>query len=195
MNSIVYLVRHGESPKTDENERVRGLTEKGAEDAIKITEILKKENIDTVISSPYSRSKMTIQGLATFLEKDIVEYEELKECVFTGNNKTISNEEVYPLVEKMFNNREFSNELAESFNQCQTRGMNIFLPLLEQQQGNKVVVGTHGFIMTAIMNYFDRKYDFEFLKQTTKPDIYKLEFKGEKLCNVDRLWGVSKQQQ
>lgn len=100
MNSIVYLVRHGESPKTDENERMRGLTEKGIKDAIRITEILKKENIDTVISSPYSRSKKTIQGLATLLEKDIVEYEDLKECVFTGYNRTIPDEEVYPLVKK-----------------------------------------------------------------------------------------------
>lgn len=95
----------------------------------------------------------------------------------------------------MFNNRDFSNELAESFNQCQTRAVNTLLPLLKKQQGKKVVIGTHGFIMTAIMNYFDRKYDFEFLKQTTKPDIYKLEFRGEQLFNVDRLWGVSKQRQ
>ena len=190
MNSIIYLVRHGESPKTDENERMRGLTDKGVADAINITEILKEENIDIVISSPYARSKMTIQGLASFLEKDIVEYEDLKECVFSGNNRTFPDEEVYPLIEKMFNNREFSNELAESFNQCQTRAMNIFMPLLEEQRGKKVAIGTHGFIMTAIMNYFDRRYDFEFLKKTTKPDIYKLEFKGKQLCKVDRLWGV-----
>lgn len=195
MNSIVYLVRHGESPKTDENERMRGLTKKGVEDAIKITEILKGENIDTLISSPYSRSKMTIQGLATYLEKDIIEYEDLKECIFTGYNKTLPNKEVYPLVEKMFNNRDFSNEFAESFNQCQERAINIFLPLLENHKGKKLVIGTHGFIMTAIMNFFDKKYDCDFLKKTTKPDIYKLEFQKGQLRKVDRLWGVSKQQQ
>lgn len=192
MNSIVYLVRHGESPKIDENERMRGLTEKGLEDAIKITEILKRENIDTLVSSPYSRSKMTIHGLASLLEKDITEYEALKECVFTAYNRTLPNTEVYPLIEKMFNDRDFSNELAESFNQCQSRAINILLPLLEKHKGKKIVIGTHGFIMTAIMNFFDSKYDFEFLKQTTKPDIYKLEFNGKQLCSVNRLWEVSK---
>ncbi len=29
MKTFIYMVRHGESPKTEENERTRGLTEKG----------------------------------------------------------------------------------------------------------------------------------------------------------------------
>ena len=39
--------------------------------------------------------------------------------------------------------------------------------------------------MTLMMNYFDEKYDFEFLMNTSKPDIYKMEFNEEQLMNVE----------
>lgn len=52
----------------------------------------------------------------------------------------------------------------------------------------KIVIGTHGLVMTLMMNYFDEQYDFEFLMNTSKPDIYKMEFNEEQLMNVERLW-------
>ena len=35
MNTYIYMVRHGESPKLEGDERTRGLTEKGILDAHK----------------------------------------------------------------------------------------------------------------------------------------------------------------
>ena len=52
----------------------------------------------------------------------------------------------------------------------------------------KIVIGTHGLVMTLMMNYFDKQYGFEFLMNTSKPDIYKMEFKEKQLMNVERLW-------
>jgi phosphohistidine phosphatase SixA len=34
MKNIIYMVRHGESPKIEGNERTRGLTDKGRSDAL-----------------------------------------------------------------------------------------------------------------------------------------------------------------
>ncbi len=42
--------------------------------------------------------------------------------------------------------------------------------------------------MTIILNYFDKKYGYEFFEQTSKPDIYKLEFEELELTHVERLW-------
>ena len=42
MNTYIYMVRHGESPKLEEGERTRGLTEKGSLDAHRVTNILKQ---------------------------------------------------------------------------------------------------------------------------------------------------------
>ncbi len=84
MSTYIYMVRHGESPKLEGNERMRGLTERGHMDARRVTDILKAERIDTFISSPYNRAMLTIEESANFHEKEIVVYENLKECMFSS---------------------------------------------------------------------------------------------------------------
>ncbi|WP_002146162.1 histidine phosphatase family protein [Bacillus cereus] len=188
MNTYIYMVRHGESPKLEGDERTRGLTEKGTLDAHKVTEILKTEEIDTFISSPYKRAMLTIEKLANFHEKEIVVYENLKECRFLSEDKIISDKEVYPLVKKMFSNPDFTLTGGESYVDCQRRVVKMLKEILIDFQGHKIVVGTHGLVMTLMMNYFDNQYGLEFLMNTSKPDVYKLEFKDEQLINIERLW-------
>ncbi|WP_353958403.1 hypothetical protein [Bacillus sp. DX4.1] len=60
--------------------------------------------------------------------------------------------------------------------------------MLKDYEGKNIVIGTHGNIMTIIMNYFDDRYGYDFWKSTSKPDIYRLEFKNESLIKVKRLW-------
>lgn len=188
MSTYVYMVRHGESPKLEGNERTRGLTEKGSLDAHRVTDILKTEGIDTFISSPYKRAVLTIEKAADFYGKEVVIYENLKECMFSNEDQIISDKEVYPLVKKMFANQDFTLTEGESYKDCQRRVVKVLKEILMDFQGQKIVIGTHGLVMTLMMNYFDNQYGFEFLMQTSKPDIYKLEFKDEQLMNVERLW-------
>lgn len=82
MKTYVYMVRHGESPKTENNERTRGLTDKGWSDAKRITEILKNEGINVFVSSPYRRAVLTIEELAECYDKEILLFEELRELEF-----------------------------------------------------------------------------------------------------------------
>ncbi|EEK49479.1 Phosphoglycerate mutase [Bacillus cereus ATCC 10876] len=182
------MVRHGESPKLEGNERMRGLTERGHMDARRVTDILKAERIDTFISSPYNRAMLTIEESANFHEKEIVVYENLKECMFSSEDQVISDKEVYPLVQKMFSNPDFARTEGESYADCQRRVVKVLKEILMDFQGCKIVIGTHGLVMTLMMNYFDKQYGFEFLMNTSKPDIYKMEFKEEQLMNVERLW-------
>ncbi|PFM50260.1 histidine phosphatase family protein [Bacillus cereus] len=188
MNTYIYMVRHGESPKLEGDERTRGLTEKGYMDTRRVTDILKAERIDTFISSPYNRAMLTIEGAANFYEKEIVVYENLKECMFLSEGQVISDKEVYPLVKKMFSNPDFTRTEGESYKDCQRRVVKVLKEILMGFQGQKIVIGTHGLFMTLMMNYLDKQYDFEFLMNTSKPDIYKMEFKKEQLMNVERLW-------
>lgn len=62
------MIRHGESPKVG-NERTRGLTDKGEQDAIKVAESLKEEGVEVFVSSPYTRAVETIRGLAEYAGK------------------------------------------------------------------------------------------------------------------------------
>ncbi|OUB85827.1 histidine phosphatase family protein [Bacillus wiedmannii] len=188
MNTYIYMVRHGESSKLEGSERTRGLTEKGSLDAHRVTDILKTEGIDTFISSPYKRAVLTIEKSADFYEKEVVVYENLKECMFLSEDKIISDKEVYPLVKKMFSDPDFALTEGESYKDCQVRVVKMLKKILMNFQGQKIVIGTHGLVMTLMMNYFNNQYGFEFLVHTSKPDIYKLEFKEEQFMNVERLW-------
>jgi 2,3-bisphosphoglycerate-dependent phosphoglycerate mutase len=191
MKTFIYMVRHGESPKMEGNERTRGLTLKGESDAQIVARLLKDEDIDTFISSPYRRAILTIEGLAQSLGKEMMVIEELKEVVFIGDNKIMPDKEVYPLVKKMFSDPDFSLPGGESFTNCQNRVVTILKNIINEYKGQRVAIGTHGAVMTMMMGYFDPKFDLDFLLNTSKPDIYKMEIDEGILTKTERLWRVT----
>ncbi|MBB2479631.1 histidine phosphatase family protein [Bacillus sp. APMAM] len=187
MKTFIYMVRHGESPK-DGMERTRGLTEKGKSDALRITDLLLEEGIDVFVSSPYNRSILTIQELANRKGQEIRIFEDLREQNFSGNDKRISDQDLFPLLHKSFSDPNFSLTGGESNAECQNRSIKVLQELLQTYQGKKIVLGTHGTIMTLMMGYYDSQYDLKFLLNTSKPDIYRMEFNGQELVEVKRLW-------
>ncbi len=188
MNTIIYLIRHGDSPKTGEVERLRALSEKGQADAERVTELLKDEGIDVFVSSPYKRAVLTIEELASLSGKDVLLYEELKERMFSSGMNRIADAELYPLLEESFKNPHYSFPGAESNADCQERAVKVIKELLFHYQGRKISVGTHGAVMTLIIQHFDERVGLDFLLGTSKPDIYKLTFDGEELIEVERMW-------
>ncbi|WP_160036935.1 histidine phosphatase family protein [Paenibacillus sp. An7] len=186
MKTIIYMVRHAESPYTEGNERTRGLTLDGKMNAKKITEILKDEGINVIISSPYVRAILTLEGLAKELELDIQIFEDLRERHFS--DCLISHEEFMPAMKKMFDDSDYALPGGESNKVCQNRSVAVLKNILEVHKGKKVAMGTHGNVMTLMMNYFNSNYGFDFMNQVKKPDIYKLQFKDLTLEKVTRLW-------
>ncbi|MCH7322740.1 histidine phosphatase family protein [Solibacillus sp. MA9] len=190
MSTVVYMVRHGESPK-EGNERTRGLTEKGYLDAQRVTDIFKDEKIDAVVSSPYIRSILTVEKIAQQIGQEVLVLEDLKEMVFSSKNKRLADEELIQILEKSFFDSNFSLDGGESNADCQKRAIKVLKELLDTLKNKKVVIGTHGAIMTLMMGYFDSSYDLNFLYSTSKPDIYRMEFNEQELLNVQRVWDVS----
>jgi 2,3-bisphosphoglycerate-dependent phosphoglycerate mutase len=191
MKTFIYMVRHGESPKLEGSERTRGLTDKGKSDARIVAELLKDEGIDTFISSPYRRAVLTIEDFAQSLGKKVLVFEDLKEIVFSSEDKIIPDKELYPLVEKMFSEPDFFLPGGESITVCQNRAIRILNNILINNNGQKVVIGTHGAVMTMMMSYFDPQFDYNFLLMASKPDIYRMEFDNGVLKGTERLWKVT----
>ncbi|MCM3617702.1 histidine phosphatase family protein [Sutcliffiella horikoshii] len=189
MSTFIYMVRHGESPK-EGNERSRGLTDKGHVDALKITSILKGEGIDAVISSPYKRSILTVEKLAQQNGQEVLTFEDLKERIFSSEDNRVSDKDLIPLLEKSFMEQNFALEGGESNADCQKRAIKVLKKLLDIFKNKKIVIGTHGAVMTLMMAYFDSSYDLGFLHNTSKPDIYKMEFNEQELVKVQRIWRV-----
>ncbi|NMH68266.1 histidine phosphatase family protein [Bacillus sp. RO3] len=187
MSTFVYMVRHGESPKEGE-ERSRRLTQKGHADAERVTDLLINKTIDSVVSSPYLRSIETVERLAQHIGQEVLIYEELKEKRFSSEDNRISDVELLPLLEKSFSDVNFSLKGGESNADCQRRAVGVLDGLLDRFKDKKIVIGTHGAVMTLMMGFFDSTYDLGFLHSTSKPDIYRMEFKGKELVDVQRIW-------
>ncbi|WP_413377675.1 histidine phosphatase family protein [Paenibacillus taichungensis] len=186
MKTIIYMVRHGESPYNEGNERTRGLTPKGKIDIEKVTKLLIGEGIDMIISSPYTRAILSVEGLAEHLKLDIKVFEDLRERNFASYN--IENAELMSSIRESFNDYDYTLPGGESNADCQKRALSVLKPILKEHRGKKIVIGTHGLVMTLMMNHFDSAFGLEFLNQLKKPDIYKMQFEDLELEEVTRMW-------
>lgn len=186
VRTIVYLIRHAESLYVEGQERERGLSEQGKSDAARIKSILQKQPIDLFVSSPYARAIQTIQPLAEVHQKEILLMENLRE-------RTIGNIAELSFVEakrRVYQDFAAVFEGGESSAEAQARAVGELKLLLEKYEGKTLVIGTHGDIMTLLMNYFDCRYGYDFWQSTAMPDIYRLEFKRRMLAQVRREWEI-----
>lgn len=188
MKTTIYMVRHAESPYNEGNERTRGLTLNGKMKIENITEILMNEGIDIIISSPYARAILSVEGLAQQLNLDIQIFEDLRERHFAGEDYRIDNTELMSMIREKFNEPDYALPGGESNTVCQNRSVAVLTSILKEYEGRKIAVGTHGLVMTLMMNHFDSNYGLDFLNQLKKPDIYRLDFEDSKLKEVTRLW-------
>ena len=188
MTTILYMIRHAESPFVFGQERTRGLSIQGETDARKVAELMLLEKVDVIVSSPFVRSIKTIEEVAKNLGLEIELLEELRERMIKGDYE-LPWEEVKPAIEKSFSDKDYCLPGGETTKQAQERAIPIIKRLLNEYEGKNIVVGTHGNIMTIMMNYFDDQYGYDFWASTSKPDIYKLHFNDSVLKDVERIWG------
>ncbi|WP_274361433.1 histidine phosphatase family protein [Paenibacillus thermotolerans] len=188
MNTYLYFVRHAESPFSLEEERSRGLSAKGAADAVRAADLLQHEGIDVIVSSSYRRAIDTVKPLADRLGKTIELYEELRERAIASMRYEVAQEELTEGIRKSFEEPDFCLPEGETTRQAQERAIPVITKLLNEHAGKRIAIGTHGNIMTIILQYYSREYGFDFWNRASKPDIYKAEFHGERLITLERVW-------
>jgi 2,3-bisphosphoglycerate-dependent phosphoglycerate mutase len=188
MKTVIYMVRHAESPFEFGQEKTRGLSPEGFEAAKRVAAYFTDVDIHYMASSSYTRASQTIQYIAEQKSLEIVEFEELIERSIKGLDYKAQWEELYEGIRMSFEDLDFALEGGESTREAQMRAVPVIERLLVEQQGKNVVIGTHGNIMTIIMNYFDESYGFDFWENTSKPDIYRMTFEGKRLKKIERVW-------
>ncbi|CAG7607333.1 hypothetical protein PAESOLCIP111_00947 [Paenibacillus solanacearum] len=189
MITTLYWVRHADSPYIPGMERTRGLSSKGTADAAQVAKRLRDERIDAIISSPYERAIATVKGLADALHLEIAVEEDLRERQVAGETHRLAIDQFLSAKRAVYEDWNYSFPGGESSRQAQSRAVRVLTRLLEQHAGESIVIGTHGDIMTLMMNHFDPRYNYAFWQSTTMPDIYRLRIERQKLTDVTRLWG------
>ncbi|WP_433747412.1 histidine phosphatase family protein [Falsibacillus pallidus] len=187
MNTEIYFVRHAHSVFSLENEETRELSEKGWQDAQRITEIMANEGIDHIVSSSYLRARQTVEGLAELMNVKIELDNRFRERDLAARDYRF--EDPLEAMKKVFKDPHFRHPGGESNHEVQERGISALKDVVSNYQGKKVAIGIHGNIMTCTLSYFDEKFDFDFWEKTTKPDIYKLTIDPDfQLVGFERLW-------
>ena len=186
LETQIYLVRHAHSIYSAD-ELNRPLSSSGEEAALQAADLLKDEQITTIISSPYKRAVQTVEPLAVRNGLAIHIEEGFRERLLSDEHL----EDFNYAITKVWEEESFSWPGGESNLAAQQRGVQALEKILQEHQGRKIAIGTHGNIMVLIMNALNSKYGFEFWKQLNMPDIYKLSFNGFALHHVERIWKSS----
>jgi len=181
--TTVYLVRHAHSNYSTD-ERNRPLSLEGVLAANRVGEILQKEPVDVVLSSPYKRAIQTVEPIASIINVKVEIIEGFKERRLS--TKPVDDFE--SAIIQLWKEETYSFDGGESNNDAQIRGIQALKETLNRYHNKNIVIGTHGNILALIMNHFDAKYDFSFWSRLDMPDIYKLIFTNDKLNVVERIW-------
>lgn len=177
----LIVVRHCE---TEGQDREAPLTTKGFTQADELTKffINRNDSVSKIISSPYKRALQTIQPLAQHLQKKIVKDARLSERILSPTPLDNWTE----LLEKSFENLDFSVEGGESNRQAFQRVAPLIRSELESEESTVVFV-THGNLMTCILKYFDPQIGFQEWKSLSNPDVFQITF-CPKGTTLKRIW-------
>jgi len=179
------MVRHAHSTYTPD-ELNRPLSEEGRKEANKLVNIFKNKEIDEVLASPYKRAIETVEGIAKEYQKEVKIIEDFRERLLSS--EPISDGDFDGAVRKVWELETFVHIGGESNIDAQNRGVSALEKILKMYSGKKVAIGTHGNIMALIMKHYDLKYDYEFWKKLSMPDIYCLVFEDKKFLSAERVW-------
>lgn len=182
MVTTIYLVRHAHSVYSPD-EVNRPLSKQGIKDARKVSDAMNKEQIDIVVSSPYKRAIQTVERVAHHIRKDV----ELQPAFRERKLSEEPLENFENALRKVWSDEFFYWGGGESNLTARQRGIDGIHHLLEQYKGKKIVIGTHGNIMTLIMSAYDPCYDYQFWRKLEMPDIYRLTFAEKDLIEIKRM--------
>jgi len=178
----LYFVRHAQPEHGWKDDFTRPLTKEGVEDSKKVTELLKDVIFDYCVCSPYKRSKDTIKECALQHGLDIREDIRLRERESNnGNTKE--------MIKERWLDFDKHEEGGESLKMVQNRNIEAILELLQENEGETILIGTHGTALSMIINYFDNNFGFDDFWRIIDftPYIISMEFNKDILISKKEL--------
>lgn len=97
-------------------------------------------------------------------------------------------ENFYENMAKLWNDKTFRFSGGESNIEGQNRGVQALEKIVVENEGESIVIGTHGDLLSLIINYYNKSYGYEFWNALDMPDAYRLTFKDIALTGIERVW-------
>lgn len=166
----IYLVRHGESEAIDKNIRQSPetpLSKLGIKQANVTAELLKEQEIEVILSSPWKRAWETAEIINKLLNKKLIKSDLLREkdqnpkIYGKNNNDPLAIEYEMEFKKNWTNfNWKFRNK-GESINNLFERAKNLEKLLLEKYRKNSLVLVSHGHFLKCLVCYLISKNEFK----------------------------------
>lgn len=154
--TAVYFVRHAQSDRFFREDRTRPLTAEGLADSEKVTAALSDKRISHILSSPYTRTLQTVEGLAKALGLDVETDEDFRERdagIWHGDD-------FKQFIERQWADFSYRAEGGESLSQVQRRNVAALRRAVEKYSGGNIVIATHGTALSTILNHFRPEFGF-----------------------------------
>ena len=187
MRTTIFFVRHAH-PDFRVKEESRPLSQEGRQDARIVLETLMDMDVDAFWCSPYPRSLETIRetaehfGLPIHIDPRLRE----RECGPGGNGPG--------MFQRRWADHAFHEEGGESIAMVQARNVAAVGDILDAHPGQRVVIGTHGTALSAILNHYRPEFGCDdFLRIVDwMPYILEATFDGQTLLSTRELAHVEK---
>ena len=179
MNKIIYLVRHAKATGQAADAQ---LASEGIVQAEALAEFLLKAQIGQIVSSPFARALKSIKPLSIRSNIEIKLDERLIEAALS----TIDYSDWLDKLRGTFSDFELCFEGGESSRAATTRAVAAINDALLSDT-DRVVVVTHGRLLTLILKHFESKYGFEEWQNLSTPDVFRIVIK-ENDSRVVRIW-------
>lgn len=177
----VILVRHAEAvpldaPEWEERRDERPLTAAGRQASLELADELERYGITAVYSSPYARARETIEPVAVRRELEIHVLSDLRERLL---NTDAPRPDWRELLAHSWADPDFRLPDAESGREAQRRGLAV-LDLLRARHpdGGRLLAGSHGNLISLILQAFEPAVGFDFHLRMPAPALYHLEHDG-----------------
>lgn len=184
MITVVYFVRHAEPNYENHDDMTRELSAKGLKDRKLVTKFLMDKNIQIVLSSPYKRAVDTVREFAEKKEMNIDIIDGFRE----RKVDSLWIEDFNSFCKKQWEDFEYKLSDGECLKEVQDRNILALKNIVEKFKGKNIVVGSHGTALSAIVNYYDKKFgysDFNEIRQLM-PWVVKFVFDEETCVDIQK---------
>jgi 2,3-bisphosphoglycerate-dependent phosphoglycerate mutase len=163
---VIFLIRHAHADyRPDES---RGLSAHGWRAAHRVADMLEGRGIASIVSSPYTRARQTVQPLADRLGLSIHVDPDLRERRLAGGPVA----DFEHCVEATWRDFDLTYPGGESNAAAQARVRRAIDRIARSAGDRHVAIATHGNVLALFLRTLDPGVGFEFWVRMSMPDIY-----------------------
>lgn len=179
MMKEIYLVRHCEAEGQPPESKLTG---HGIEQAIHLAKFFSHTKIDQIIASPFKRAIQSVEPTSRDKNLQIEVDDRLAERTLSTANLSNWLEDL----KATYDDLSLKFEGGESSEEATSRALNVVNEVV-QNDFEKIILVTHGNLMSLILSHFDDKFGFEGWRKLSNPDVFLLEFKNKEVI-YKRVW-------